>query len=1039
MTEGSKPPAIVKMDSTEAELEWCKEGASFIETLRLTCITKDELAVLAMAGQGMAYREHAHRSSDLAACSRQAVALRIKASMNSPESSASSESSVDPVLTLSWGTVFVNPHQRRLNFVHVDAVLNFVENSLRQRYGSSSQGSEDYSELSVDVIALFALPRSPACIPMTQPYPIYMGVRNTVGGVAKPFAALGEMFAISLNVCHRSDDALCVGIPGELVSAECSVTVPLPIVRYLTRFPPVFADDICSLTPTTELLMMDEMSGTPELSIPTKNVDEDDIVELDTRKIKGQFFEPSMLRYEQNAEAFGASIKYASLDPSVTLAQDFSRSFGHIQECVVTLVRNVQDEHLKLQQGKIDADLAFAEGCQEHARKLQTNISNALASYDGSIQQLRNQRVELIRELAKRREDASQRVASELAQFQLGLGVQCADMYEALSTFSNDTKNNVRLHHGFGLIPSVLGEQVVKHASQASTVMGKRLIDSVTPVADSFACSVQREFNPDRISLPDPVPVPPSEIRRHIATPGGAPRRKKRKVAPDWPEGLLMSPRDDNNDPPPVQEDPVEPPLPRTQNLLRQEPMDINVEDLLNATPTETQDDPPTNRETEETPQCAPVNQEVPAEEQNDPPTGSGVSGEKQDIPPVNEGAVKEEPLEGIDEYPRLVVKQEMTEEVVEVEDDAESGDLDCIYLGTVVGKRELDEVRQKVDASIPGSSDANDDDANEPESDEDAEEEEDRYRVILGDPIVDHADEAGHSLGAFQRDESDYDPTVPLPTPVHTSVDKAADIDTHSVVPFVTAPAAFTYNTSICETKAVKLEEYRGNKGFRAERARRLSKDYTSIISLRSSSLTYAEDGYLSDDACYSYIHFLSQHKRARRDERMLQPISLSSMVDRQGKMPKFLLDALKHMNYRVPKKDGVYITTMAKDKSELSKQFQRFQTALAMYLLPAINDSRLNLCGLMYLFADPALKQIGSDCYCPVCFYCASNTSSANDHVRGHFNALLLCAHCNGFVTSKCRSLSKHWKEDCAPSQQYTQQVKDKRKSGVKHPKSH
>ena len=220
VTEGSRPPVIVRMDSTEAELEWCKDGASFIENMRLTHITKDELAILAMTGQGMAYREHAHRTSDVAACSRQAVALRIKASMGGPESLVDPESSVDPVLSLTWGTIFVNPHQRRLNFVHIEAVLNYIENNLRQRYESPEQGNEDPLELSIDVIALFALPRSPACIPMTQPYPIYMGVRNTVGGVAKPFAALREMFAISLNVCHRSDDALCVGIPGELISAE---------------------------------------------------------------------------------------------------------------------------------------------------------------------------------------------------------------------------------------------------------------------------------------------------------------------------------------------------------------------------------------------------------------------------------------------------------------------------------------------------------------------------------------------------------------------------------------------------------------------------------------------------------------------------------------------------------------------------------------------------------------------------------------------------------------------------------------------------
>ena len=149
-----------------------------------------------------------------------------------------------------------------------------------------------------------------------------------------------------------------------------------------------------------------------------------------------------MLRYEHNAEVFGASVKYASLEPSITLAQDFSRSYGHVQECMVTLLRNVQDEHLRLQQGRVDADLAFAEGCQENARRLQTNISNTLASYDDSIQQLRNQRVELIKDLAKRKEDASQRVTSELAQFQQALGVQCADMQEAITNFSNDTKNN---------------------------------------------------------------------------------------------------------------------------------------------------------------------------------------------------------------------------------------------------------------------------------------------------------------------------------------------------------------------------------------------------------------------------------------------------------------------------------------------------------------------------------------------------------------------------------------------------------------------
>ena len=232
----------------------------------------------------------------------------------------------------------------------------------------------------------------------------------------------------------------------------------------------------------------------------------------------------------------------------------------------------------------------------------------------------------------------------------------------------------------------------------------------------------------------------------------------------------------------------------------------------------------------------------------------------------------------------------------------------------------------------------------------------------------------------------------------------------------------------------------------YRAERARRLSKDYTSIISLRSSSLTYAEDGCLSDDACYSYIHFLAHHKRARHDEKMLPPVPLSSLVSPQGKMPKYLAQALKQMNYRVPKRGGVYVTTMPKNKTELSRTFYRFQTALAMYLLPAINDSRLNLCGLLYLFADPALKQIGSNCYCPVCFYCASNTSSANDHVRGHFNALLLCAHCNAFVTSKCHFLSQHWKKDCENAQMYAQRVKEQnaaraaqKKSSAEHSRNH
>ena len=486
-----------------------------------------------------------------------------------------------------------------------------------------------------------------------------------------------------------------------------------------------------------------------------------------------------------------------------------------------------------------------------------------------------------------------------------------------------------------------------------------------------------------------------------------------------------MSPRDDG-DPLPGQDDLGEedPPLPRTEDLPRQEPMEVDVID---------QDNPP-------------VDNKAPEAEQGDPPVNEA-SKETRDDPPVSGGVIKEEPSDVIDEYPRVFVKEERAvEEVVEIEDDAEAEDLDVIYIGTRAGKQELDQVRQKVDASVSGAGDAEGNDDDESESDEGEEEGSSRYKVIIASPIVDCIDEAGHTLGAYQRDETDYDPTVTLPTPVHTSSDKAAGIDTHSVVPFITAPAAFAYNPSICETKAVKLEEYRGTMGFRVERARRLSKDYTSIISLRSSSLTYAEDGYLSDDACYSYIHFLACHKRARHDERMLQPIPVSSMVDSQGKMPKFLSEALKSMNYRVPKRSGVYVTTMAKDKSELSKRFYRFQTALAMYLLPAINDSRLNFCGLMYLFADPALKQIGSDCYCPVCFYCASNTGSANDHVRGHFNALLLCAHCNAFVTSKCRFLSKHWKEDCSHAQQYTQLVKEQnaaraaqRKSSAKHPKNH
>ena len=231
-----------------------------------------------------------------------------------------------------------------------------------------------------------------------------------------------------------------------------------------------------------------------------------------------------------------------------------------------------------------------------------------------------------------------------------------------------------------------------------------------------------------------------------------------------------MSPRDDN-DPPPFPDEPEE------------EPMDTDAVDLPSDIPSKTQNDPPADKEAPtEVQDNPPARKKIPEEEQNDPPVNKEVPKETQDNPPISERTHKEEPLDVIDEYPHVVVKQERASE--EVEDDADSPDLEIIFVGTRAGAKELEEARRKAGASASGAGDANDDDDDEPESDEDEEEGESRYNVIIASPIVDHIDEAGHTLGAFQRDETDYDPTVILPTPVHTSADKAADIDTHSVVP---------------------------------------------------------------------------------------------------------------------------------------------------------------------------------------------------------------------------------------------------------------